>query len=81
MSIRTLGTAAVWLLTAACAVNPATGRRELMLVSEEQEITLGRESDPAIVAQFGLVDDPALEFYVVPPARLGPADRSIGAEA
>jgi predicted Zn-dependent protease len=64
MSIRTFGTVALLLLTAACAVNPATGRREFMLVSEQQEVALGRESDPAIVAQFGLVDDPALQEYV-----------------
>lgn len=64
MSIRTFGTAVVLLLAAACAVNPATGRREFMLVTEQQEVALGRESDPAIVAQFGLVDDPALQEYV-----------------
>jgi len=51
-------------VTAACAVNPATGRREFSLVSEGQEIQMGRESDPAIAAQFGLVEDPELQAYV-----------------
>ncbi len=27
----------------ACATNPATGQREIMLVSEEQEVALGRQ--------------------------------------
>jgi predicted Zn-dependent protease len=52
------------LTLAACAINPATGRRELMMVSEEQEIAMGREYDPQIVAEMGLVPDSALQRYV-----------------
>jgi predicted Zn-dependent protease len=52
------------LLLAGCAVNPATGEREFSLVSESQEIQMGREADPQISAQFGLVDDPGLQSYV-----------------
>lgn len=48
----------------ACAANPATGRRQLNLYSEAQEIALGREADAEIVAQLGLVDDPALQAWV-----------------
>ncbi len=47
-----------------CAVNPVTGKRELSLLSESQEIALGTESDPAIVAQFGLYDDPGLAKFL-----------------
>jgi predicted Zn-dependent protease len=53
------------LAAAACAVNPATGERELSLVSEAQEVEIGRESDPAITAQMGGVyPDSALQRYV-----------------
>ena len=53
------------LWTASCAVNPATGRREISLVSEAQEIAMGRESDPAITAQMGgEYDDPELQARV-----------------
>jgi predicted Zn-dependent protease len=52
------------LVLAACAVNPATGRREFSLVSESEEIQMGRDADPEIVAQFGLVDDAGLQSYV-----------------
>jgi predicted Zn-dependent protease len=45
-------------------VNPATGEREFSLVSESQEIQMGREADPQISAQFGLVDDAGLQSYV-----------------
>lgn len=48
----------------ACAVNPATGSRELSLVSEGQEIQMGREADPQIVAQMGLYPDSAVQRYV-----------------
>jgi predicted Zn-dependent protease len=47
-----------------CAINPATGKRQLMLISEDDEIAMGKENDPAIVAQFGLYDDPELQTYV-----------------
>src|SRR5690606_11303639 len=59
---RTVPLAALAALAvlAACAVTPATGERELSLVSESQEIQMGRESDPQIVSTFGLVEDEAL---------------------
>lgn len=47
-----------------CARNPATGNRELMLVSEGQEIAMGKEADPQIVAQMGLVNNEGLQTYV-----------------
>jgi predicted Zn-dependent protease len=49
---------------AGCAVNPATGEREFSLVSESREIQMGREADPEISAQFGIVDDAGLQSYV-----------------
>src|SRR5690606_35528224 len=52
------------LAAAACAVNPAAGEREFSLISEEQEIQMGREVDPQIVASFGLVDHEDLQAYV-----------------
>lgn len=48
----------------ACAVNPATGQRQLMLVSEGQEIAMGREADPQISGQYGLYPDSGLQVYV-----------------
>lgn len=55
---------ALLLFLGGCAVNPATGSRELSLVSEGQEIQMGREADPAIVAQMGLYPDSAVQRYV-----------------
>ena len=47
-----------------CAVNPATGEREISLISESQEIQMGREADAGIVAQLGLYPDSAIQRYV-----------------
>ena len=47
-----------------CAVNPATGKRQISLVSQSRELQLGRESDPAILAEYGLYGDPAVQAYV-----------------
>lgn len=51
-------------LALGCAVNPATGERQLSLVSESQEIAMGREYDPQVVAQMGIYPDSALQQYV-----------------
>jgi predicted Zn-dependent protease len=45
------------LMTAACARNPVTGERELMLVSEAQEIAMGREAAGQIPGELGLLDE------------------------
>jgi len=55
---------AILLLTVGCAINPATGKRQLSLVSESQEIAMGRETDKAIVAQMGEYGGDALQDYI-----------------
>ncbi|HEX5831903.1 MAG TPA: M48 family metalloprotease [Gemmatimonadaceae bacterium] len=52
------------LLLAACATNPVTGRRELALVSEQQEIAMGQEGAKQVEATMGLVQDQELQQYV-----------------
>src|SRR5690606_27038292 len=49
---------------AACATNPVTGERQLALVSESQEIQIGRDVAAGAEQQFGLVEDAALQEYV-----------------
>jgi predicted Zn-dependent protease len=60
---------------AGCATNPVTGRSELALVSEAQEIQMGQEYAEQVKAQIGLYNDPALQAYV---AQLG---RRLAAES
>jgi len=48
-----------------CAVNPITGKKEVMLFSDQQEIDLGKNADPDIRWQFGGVyPDDQLAAYV-----------------
>lgn len=47
-----------------CATNPATGRRELSLVSESQEIAIGQQGERETLQSMQLVPDSALQQYV-----------------
>lgn len=52
------------ITAAGCAINPATGRNQLMLVSEEQGIAMGRQADAAVIATIGLYPDEAWQTYI-----------------
>lgn len=56
--------ASVAIALAACATNPVTGKSELSLVSEEQEIQLGQSGAQDVAQSIGLLDDQALQQYV-----------------
>jgi predicted Zn-dependent protease len=64
--IRTLSVLIALAGSAACAVNPVTGDRELMLVSGEQDISMGEQMyAPMQQSQGGAHDiDPGLTKYV-----------------
>jgi len=50
---------------AGCATNPVTGKRQLMLLSEQDEIRLDRQKSPhQFSADYGPVQDEALNRYV-----------------
>lgn len=55
---------ATLVLTAGCAVNPATGKRQLDMVGEKGELELGRQADAGVAAEMGLYDDPKLTARV-----------------
>jgi predicted Zn-dependent protease len=52
--------------TSACVVqrNPVTGKKRAYGYSWQQELQIGQEADPQIIAQYGLYDDPAMTAYV-----------------
>jgi predicted Zn-dependent protease len=47
-----------------CSTNPVTGKSEISLVSESQEIQMGQESDKAVQAEYGLYPNTVLAAYV-----------------
>ncbi len=48
------------LMLPSCAINPVTGSRQLMLMSEEEEVKLGSEYDPKVMDTFGEYKDEQL---------------------
>lgn len=48
----------------ACATNPATGRRQLMFVSSQDEIAMGRQAVPGVISEFGEIRDGAVNEWV-----------------
>jgi predicted Zn-dependent protease len=48
------------LMVPSCAVNPVTGKKQLMLMSEAQEIEMGKQYDPQVISTFGQYQDDQL---------------------
>ena len=54
-----LGLTLIGLLTS-CATNPVTGKQDFMMISEEQEIALGKQYHQEVLKEYRLYDDPQL---------------------
>jgi predicted Zn-dependent protease len=61
MRIATLFAA---LALANCATNPVTGNPNLVLISESQEIAIGKREDGNVRKQYSVYDDEQLQQYV-----------------
>jgi predicted Zn-dependent protease len=55
---------AVTLTSSGCATNPVTGRRELSLISEAQEVQMGREASQADLRRVGSMANPQAQELV-----------------
>jgi len=47
-----------------CAINPATGENQLMFISEEQGVAMGRQADTEVIATIGLYPNEAWQSYI-----------------
>jgi predicted Zn-dependent protease len=62
---RTLPLLLIVIATAiACVTNPATGQRQFNILSEGDEVALGKQSDAQIRQEMGVYADQALQDYV-----------------
>ncbi len=52
------------LVGSGCAVNPVTGQSELMLLSEQDEQHLGRQTEQSVVDEYGVYRDATLQSYL-----------------
>ena len=65
----------VLVASAACATNPVTGKNQMSLLSEAEELAIGEQQDVEIRREMGVYDDAALQHYV-DRDRPGPGARS-----
>src|SRR5688572_11390712 len=56
--------ASIVILFASCATNPVSKKKQVVFMSEAQEIAMGKEADPQIIAQFGLYENKALQDFI-----------------
>ncbi len=64
-AVAALAVGMMGLSCGACAVNPATGKRQFDMLSREEEIALGDEAKAELASQYGgPVQDAALQAYV-----------------
>ncbi|MFZ0391514.1 MAG: M48 family metalloprotease [Calditrichia bacterium] len=47
-----------------CATNPVTGKKELMLLSKEDEIQMGEQTDEQVIQTYGIYNDADLGRFV-----------------
>lgn len=52
------------LTATSCAINPVSGERDFVMISEGQEIEMGRQGSAEVIAAIGRVPDPELQAYV-----------------
>ncbi|MCJ8170399.1 M48 family metalloprotease [Atopomonas sediminilitoris] len=52
------------LALSGCAVNPATGQTDFVMMSEQEEVSLGQRYHQEVLKQYSLVEDKALRDYV-----------------
>ena len=65
LPISSLALAGVLTLApSGCARNPVTGKNEISLVSESQEIQMGKEAAQQVEQSIGFYKDPAVQAYV-----------------
>lgn len=55
---------ALLLLITGCATNPVTGGKDLVLMSEKDEIAVGQQANEQVLQQYSLYNDPELQNYV-----------------
>ncbi len=55
----------IWIMCTTCSRNPVTGKKQLNFMSDSQEMAIGRESEPQILAEFGTyAGNPALQKFL-----------------
>ncbi len=59
-----LALACAFALGAACATNPVSGKRQMSLMSEAEELAIGQQMDTEVRREMGVYNDQSLQRYV-----------------
>ena len=62
--MKTLLSSLLLLTLSACAQNPVTGNTDFVMMSENQELALGRQADAEVKKQYPVYANPVLQEYV-----------------
>ena len=62
--MRTYLLTLILLILSACSVNPVTGKQDFVMISESQEVQMGREYNAQILKQYSIYSDEELQEYV-----------------
>lgn len=64
LTVKVVVLFAVLCMIPSCAINPVTGKRQIMFQSEAQEVAMGQAYDPQVLATFGVYPDAELNNFV-----------------
>ena len=64
LKFSTIALTIIAFLLASCSRNPVTGKKEFILMSESQEINMGKGYDPQVTATYGLYQDDKLQAFI-----------------
>jgi len=59
-----LALGALMMFISSCSRNPVTGKKEIVFMSESQEINMGKGYDPQVKAAYGVYDDKVLQDFI-----------------
>jgi predicted Zn-dependent protease len=62
--LHTLFNAILVLCICSCATNPVSKKKQVVFMSEAQELAMGKEADPQIIAQYGLYENQAIQDFI-----------------
>jgi predicted Zn-dependent protease len=62
--VSALSVSLLSLITNSCATNLVTGKTEFMLLSRDDEIAMGKQTDPEIIAYYDQYEDADLAAYL-----------------
>lgn len=64
LGVKMILLSAIIVMIPSCAVNPVTGKKQIMLMSEAQEVQMGASYDPQVVATFGEYKHDRMQSFV-----------------